>query len=117
MNLNPKLALVQISLFMCFASIPYLYVNIYSLVFCIVEQVLLVLGASGMVWVTTSYREQKKGLPLLHQVTNWSLAVVAILLPLKSPHEILARLNSIFLGFAPLFLLLSIGYVIYQFGL
>lgn len=117
MNLSPKLALVQISLFMCFASDPNLYVNIYSLVFCIVEQVLLVLGASGMVWVTTSYREQKKGLPLLHQVTNWSLAVVAILLPLKSPHEMLARLNSIFLGFAPLFLLLSIGYVIFQFGL
>jgi hypothetical protein len=35
---------------------------------------------------------------------------VSVLLPLKSPRGMLARLISIFLGFAPLFLLLSIGY-------
>jgi phosphatidylinositol glycan class N len=35
---------------------------------------------------------------------------VSLLLPLKSPRGMLARLLSIFLGFAPLFLLLSIGY-------
>lgn len=37
-------------------------------------------------------------------------AGVSLLLPLKSPRGMLARLLSIFLGFAPLFLLLSIGY-------
>lgn len=75
-----------------------------------VEQVLLVLASSGMVWVTTSYRAQKKGLPFIHQAINWFLAGFSMLLPLKSPRGILPRLLSIFLGFAPLFLLLSIGY-------
>jgi phosphatidylinositol glycan class N len=75
-----------------------------------VEQVLLVLAASYMVWVTTSYRAEKKGLPLIHQLINWSLAGLSILLPLKSSRGMLLRLISIFLGFAPLFLLLSIGY-------
>ncbi|CAM6015687.1 unnamed protein product [Sphagnum balticum] len=73
-------------------------------------QVMLVLAASAMVWITTSHRTQKKGLPILHQFINWSLAGVSVLLPLKSPRGMLARLISIFLGFAPLFLLLSIGY-------
>ncbi|XP_024401012.1 uncharacterized protein [Physcomitrium patens] len=78
------------------------------LLLCI--QVLLVLASSGMVWVTTSYRAQKKGLPFIHQAINWFLAGFSMLLPLKSPRGILPRLLSIFLGFAPLFLLLSIGY-------
>jgi hypothetical protein len=37
-------------------------------------QVMLVLAASAMVWITTSHRTQKKGLPILHQFINWSLA-------------------------------------------
>ncbi|KAG0585367.1 hypothetical protein M758_2G006200 [Ceratodon purpureus] len=78
------------------------------LLFC--TQVLLVLAASWMVWVTTSYRAEKKGLPLVHQLINWSLAGLSILLPIKSSRGMLLRLISIFLGFAPLFLLLSIGY-------
>ncbi|CAM8985059.1 unnamed protein product [Rhodiola kirilowii] len=73
-------------------------------------QVLLVGLASGMVWLTTSHRTQKRELLPLHQMINWSVAGVSLILPLFSPNGLLARLTSIFLGFAPTFLLLSIGY-------
>lgn len=46
---------------------------------------------------------------LLFACVLW--AGISILLPVMSPRGMLARLISIFLGFAPLFLLLSIGYV------
>ncbi|XP_024521186.1 GPI ethanolamine phosphate transferase 1 [Selaginella moellendorffii] len=75
-----------------------------------VVQIILVCFSSFMVWVTTSYRTHRRQLPLTFQVVNWSLAGVAILLPLRSPPTIIARVCAIFLGFAPPFLLLSIGY-------
>ncbi|KAI3942370.1 hypothetical protein MKW92_020334 [Papaver armeniacum] len=73
-------------------------------------QVFLVGLSSVMVEVTTTHRTEKKELLMLHQLINWSVAGVAMVLPLFSPTSLLSRLTSIFLGFAPPFLLLSIGY-------
>ncbi|XP_064941285.1 GPI ethanolamine phosphate transferase 1-like isoform X2 [Musa acuminata AAA Group] len=73
-------------------------------------QASLVVVSSLMVWLSTSHRALKKELLPMHQLINWSIAVVSMILPLFSPPSILSRLTSIFLGFAPPFLLLSIGY-------
>ena len=73
-------------------------------------QVILISVSSIMVWLTTSHRSQHKELHLLHQLINWCVAGFAMALPLFSPCSVLSRLTSIFLGFAPPFLLLSIGY-------
>ncbi|WCJ20909.1 GPI ethanolamine phosphate transferase 1 [Euphorbia peplus] len=73
-------------------------------------QALLVGLSSIMVWLSTSHRTEKQELHALHPLINWSLAGVSILLPLFSENGIFSRLTSIFLGFAPPFLLLSIGY-------
>ncbi|XP_020110509.1 GPI ethanolamine phosphate transferase 1 isoform X1 [Ananas comosus] len=73
-------------------------------------QVILVGLSSIMVWLSTSHRAQNKELLPMHQLINWSIAGSSLVLPLFSPPSILSRLTSIFLGFAPPFLLLSIGY-------
>ncbi|KAG9449833.1 hypothetical protein H6P81_009798 [Aristolochia fimbriata] len=73
-------------------------------------QVLLVCLSSGMVWLSTSHRTQKQELLTLHQIINWLVAGVSMGLPFFSPPSLISRLLSIFLGFAPPFLLLSIGY-------
>eukprot|EP01018_Ginkgo_biloba_P022729 Gb_08705 [translate_table: standard] len=73
-------------------------------------QIFLVMLSSGMVWICTTHRAQRQQLLALHQLINWLLAGFAMILPLFSPRGLLARLSSIFLGFAPPFLLLSIGY-------
>ncbi|KAJ3679633.1 hypothetical protein LUZ60_017644 [Juncus effusus] len=73
-------------------------------------QVLLVGLSSFMVRVSTSHRTEKRQLLPLHQLINWSIAGSSMVLPLFSPKSVLSRLTSIFLGFAPPFLLLSIGY-------
>ncbi|XP_077222860.1 sulfatase and phosphatidylinositolglycan class N domain-containing protein [Tasmannia lanceolata] len=73
-------------------------------------QAILVGLSSGMVWLSTSHRTQKQELLMLHQLINWSLTGLSLVLPLFSPTSLLDRLSSIFLGFAPPFLLLSIGY-------
>ncbi|XP_072973037.1 GPI ethanolamine phosphate transferase 1 [Typha angustifolia] len=73
-------------------------------------QVILVGLSSIMVWLSTSHRAQKKELLAVHQLINWSIAGSSMVLPLFSPANVLSRLTSIFLGFAPPFLLLSIGY-------
>lgn len=73
-------------------------------------QALLVGLSSVMVSISTSHRTQKQELLALHQITNWSIAGISIVLPLFSANGLLSRLTSIFLGFAPTFLLLSIGY-------
>uniref|UniRef100_A0A5B7AYF0 GPI ethanolamine phosphate transferase 1 n=2 Tax=Davidia involucrata TaxID=16924 RepID=A0A5B7AYF0_DAVIN len=73
-------------------------------------QALLVGLSSVMVSLSTSHRMQKQELLALHQLINWSIAGFSMVLPLFSATGILSRLTSIFLGFAPTFLLLSIGY-------
>ncbi|XP_042025713.1 GPI ethanolamine phosphate transferase 1-like isoform X2 [Salvia splendens] len=73
-------------------------------------QVLLVAFSAVMVPLSTYRRTEKQELLVLHQVINWSIAGISIVLPLFSPTGLLSRLTSIFLGFAPAFLLLSIGY-------
>ncbi|MCO5576567.1 hypothetical protein L7F22_030379 [Adiantum nelumboides] len=73
-------------------------------------QAILVMMSTCMVWIATSIRTQKRGLPVSIQLINWFLAGISIILPAFSSPEILGRLTSIFLGFAPPFLLLSIGY-------
>ncbi|KAL6899308.1 hypothetical protein ACP4OV_005966 [Aristida adscensionis] len=73
-------------------------------------QVIFVAISSVMVWLSTSHRSQNRELHSLHQLINWSVAGIAMVLPLFSPRSVLSRLTSIFLGFAPPFLLLSIGY-------
>ncbi|KAF8378328.1 hypothetical protein HHK36_029667 [Tetracentron sinense] len=73
-------------------------------------QALLVGLSSAMVSLTTSHRTQKQELLALHQLTNWSIAAFSMVLPLFSTTGLLSRLTSIYLGFAPPFLLLSIGY-------
>ncbi|KAH7279795.1 hypothetical protein KP509_37G037300 [Ceratopteris richardii] len=75
-----------------------------------IQQAVVVAMSTCMVWVSTSIRGQKRGLPLPIQLMNWFLAGISIILPAFSAPEILGRLTSIFLGFAPPFLLLSIGY-------
>ncbi|XP_057984008.1 GPI ethanolamine phosphate transferase 1 isoform X2 [Malania oleifera] len=73
-------------------------------------QVLLVVLSLLMVSLSTSHRTQKQELLALHQLINWSIAGSSMVLPLFSEIGLLSRLTSIFLGFAPVFLLLSIGY-------
>ncbi|KAK2647549.1 hypothetical protein Ddye_015038 [Dipteronia dyeriana] len=73
-------------------------------------QALLVGLASVMVSVSTSHRTENKELHGVHQLINWSIAGFSLFLPLFSENGLLSRLTSIFLGFAPAFLLLSIGY-------
>ncbi|XP_073018983.1 uncharacterized protein [Primulina eburnea] len=73
-------------------------------------QTVLVVFSSIMVHLSTSRRTEKQELLALHQLINWSIAGVSMVLPLFSGSGILSRLASIFLGFAPAFLLLSIGY-------
>ncbi|KAF5205092.1 Gpi ethanolamine phosphate transferase [Thalictrum thalictroides] len=73
-------------------------------------QILLVGLSSGMVWLSTSHRTENQELLILHQLVNWLIAGFSMVLPLFSPTGPVSRLTSIFLGFAPPFLLLSIGY-------
>ncbi|KAJ7970891.1 GPI ethanolamine phosphate transferase 1 [Quillaja saponaria] len=73
-------------------------------------QALLVGISSVMVSLSTSHRTQKQELLASHQLINWFLAGSSMLLPLLSESSLLSRLTSIFLGFSPSFLLLSIGY-------
>ncbi|KAL9227085.1 hypothetical protein vseg_002821 [Gypsophila vaccaria] len=73
-------------------------------------QAFLVGVSSIMVPLSTSHRTQKQELLVFHQLVNWSVAGVSLVLPLFSAPSLLSRLTSIFLGFAPAFLLLSIGY-------
>ncbi|RVX08780.1 GPI ethanolamine phosphate transferase 1 [Vitis vinifera] len=73
-------------------------------------QALLVGLSSLMVSLSTSHRTQKQELLPVHQLINWSIAGFSMFLPLFSASGLLSRLTSIFLGFAPTFLLLSIGY-------
>ncbi|XP_009773972.1 uncharacterized protein [Nicotiana sylvestris] len=73
-------------------------------------QILWVGLASVLVWLSTSHRTEKRELLVLHQLMNWSIAGFSMILPLFSATGLLPRLTSIFLGFAPPFLLLSIGY-------
>ncbi|KAJ8546312.1 hypothetical protein K7X08_018895 [Anisodus acutangulus] len=73
-------------------------------------QILLVGLASLMVWLSTTHRTEKQELLVLHQLVNWSIAGFSMILPLFSSTGLLSRLTSIFLGVAPPFLLLSIGY-------
>ncbi|KAJ4765331.1 GPI ethanolamine phosphate transferase 1 [Rhynchospora pubera] len=80
----------------------------FSMLFFV--QISLVVLSSAMVWISTSHRAQKRQLLPLHQLINWSLSGTSIVLPLRSQSSVLSRLTSIFLGFAPPFLLLSIGY-------
>ncbi|XP_010550128.1 PREDICTED: GPI ethanolamine phosphate transferase 1 isoform X2 [Tarenaya hassleriana] len=69
-----------------------------SILYCI--QVLLVGLSSVMVFLSTKHRTQNQELHSSHQFINWLVA----------ENSILSRLSSIFLGLAPPFLLLSIGY-------
>ncbi|XP_027153343.1 GPI ethanolamine phosphate transferase 1 isoform X2 [Coffea eugenioides] len=73
-------------------------------------QITLVGLSSVMVVLSTSRRTKKHELLAVHQLINWSIAVCSMVLPLFSATGVLSRLTSIFLGFAPAFLLLSIGY-------
>ncbi|GMI68423.1 hypothetical protein HRI_000511600 [Hibiscus trionum] len=73
-------------------------------------QALLVGLSSVMVFLSTSHRTEKQELHTIHQLMNWFIAGFSMILPLFSENGLLSRLNSIFLGFAPPFLLLSIGY-------
>ncbi|XP_050271351.1 uncharacterized protein LOC126714970 [Quercus robur] len=73
-------------------------------------QALLVGLSSVMVSLSTSHRTEKQELLALHQLINWAIAGFSMVLPLFSANGLLSRLTSIFLGFAPPFLLLSIGY-------
>ncbi|XP_022774433.1 GPI ethanolamine phosphate transferase 1 isoform X5 [Durio zibethinus] len=73
-------------------------------------QALMVGLSSVMVFLSTSHRTEKQELHAIHQLMNWFLAGFSMVLPLFSDNGLLSRLNSIFLGFAPTFLLLSIGW-------
>ncbi|OWM71575.1 hypothetical protein CDL15_Pgr005762 [Punica granatum] len=53
---------------------------------------------------------EKQELHSIHQFLNWCIAGLSIILPLFSENVVLSRLTSVYLGFAPTFLLLSIGY-------
>ncbi|KAK3016535.1 hypothetical protein RJ639_006582, partial [Escallonia herrerae] len=78
--------------------------------FLLYLQAVLVGLSSIMVLVSTSHRTQKQELLVFHQLMNWSISGFSMVLPLFPATGLLSRLTSIFLGFAPTFLLLSIGY-------
>ena len=71
---------------------------------------LLVALSSLMVYLSTTHRTEKQELHALHQLIIWSIAGFSMVLPLFSANRLLSRLTSIFLGFAPSFFFLSIGY-------
>ncbi|KMS95014.1 hypothetical protein BVRB_013220 isoform A [Beta vulgaris subsp. vulgaris] len=73
-------------------------------------QAVLVGISSVMLFLSTSHRTEKQELLVFHQLINWFVAGFSMVLPLFSAPCLLSRLTSIFLGFAPAFLLLSIGY-------
>ncbi|KAH0464799.1 hypothetical protein IEQ34_004902 [Dendrobium chrysotoxum] len=73
-------------------------------------QILLVGLSSVMVVLSTTHRAEKRELLVVHQLVNWLIAGLSMILPFFSKPALLTRLTSIFLGFAPPFLLLSIGY-------
>ncbi|XP_042499079.1 GPI ethanolamine phosphate transferase 1 [Macadamia integrifolia] len=73
-------------------------------------QAFLVALSSVMVALSTAHRTENQELHTLHQLINWSIAGFSLVLPLFSSTGLVDRLTSIFLGFAPSFLLLSIGY-------
>ncbi|XP_043704890.1 GPI ethanolamine phosphate transferase 1 isoform X1 [Telopea speciosissima] len=73
-------------------------------------QAFLVALSSVMVALSTAHRTKNQELNTLHQLINWSIAGFSLVLPLFSSTGLVDRLTSIFLGFAPSFLLLSIGY-------
>ncbi|KAK8955909.1 hypothetical protein KSP40_PGU005163 [Platanthera guangdongensis] len=78
--------------------------------FLFYAQVLLVGLSSVMVLLSTSHRAEKRELLVMHQLVNWLIFGISMVLPLFSKTALLSRLTSIFLGFAPPYLLLSIGY-------
>ncbi|KAK8935321.1 hypothetical protein KSP39_PZI013504 [Platanthera zijinensis] len=78
--------------------------------FLFYAQVLLVGLSSVMVLLSTSHRAEKRELLVVHQLVNWLIFGISMVLPLFSKTALLSRLTSIFLGFAPPYLLLSIGY-------
>uniref|UniRef100_A0A0E0K1K9 GPI ethanolamine phosphate transferase 1 n=1 Tax=Oryza punctata TaxID=4537 RepID=A0A0E0K1K9_ORYPU len=97
------------------SNMPFKYtmnlLNISVIALFILEFLVIFVAISSiMVWISTSHRSQNKQLDPLHQMINWLIAGFAMVLPLFSPSSVLSRLTSIFLGFAPPFLLLSIGY-------
>ncbi|KAL8162147.1 hypothetical protein V2J09_013636 [Rumex salicifolius] len=73
-------------------------------------QAFLVGLSSVMVPLSTFHRTEKQELHYIHQTLNWLIAGLSMVLPLFSSPSILSRLTSIFMGFAPTYLLLSIGY-------
>ncbi|KAI4320450.1 hypothetical protein MLD38_033929 [Melastoma candidum] len=73
-------------------------------------QVVLVGLSSIMVLLSTSHRMENQELHAVHQFFNWCIAGLSMILPLFSENVLLSRVTSVFLGFGPPFLLLSIGY-------
>ncbi|KAG0471833.1 hypothetical protein HPP92_016379 [Vanilla planifolia] len=84
--------------------------NKFKFSFLCYAQILLVGLSSVMVVLSTNYRADKRALHIVHQFVNWFIAGISMILPLFSKSALLSRLTSIFLGFAPPFLLLSIGF-------
>ncbi|KAK9104670.1 hypothetical protein Scep_021514 [Stephania cephalantha] len=109
------------------------------------SQVLLVGLSAGMVWLSTSHRTENQELLMLHQLINWSMAgvnhlnetkesflswttigkpsvsytfCISMVLPFFASEYLLARLTSIFLGFAPPFYFYQLGislpYLLYE---
>eukprot|EP00898_Chlorokybus_atmophyticus_P000525 jgi/Chlat1/1473/Chrsp12S02018 len=63
-----------------------------------------------LVYDTTRLRTQKQGLPLAHQLANWTVSFASMVLPAFSSPYFVTRLTSVMLGFAPVYLMLSISY-------
>lgn len=63
-------------------------------------------------WVSTTWSMYRCTLHVyLNSRVSFSIIGFSMVLPLFSANGLLSRLTSIFLGFAPTFLLLSIGYI------
>lgn len=73
-------------------------------------QAVLVVLAAWLVHDTTNHLANKDGLPLANQVASWWVALVSVVLPAFSGRDSVERLVSVFLGFAPPMILLSISY-------
>lgn len=73
-------------------------------------QFTLVSCATTIAWHTDQSLSDKLGLPLLNQFFAWLISIVSIGLPLFSATHYKIRIQSVFLGFACPFILLSTQY-------
>eukprot|EP00698_Gefionella_okellyi_P015715 TRINITY_DN4450_c0_g1_i3.p1 TRINITY_DN4450_c0_g1~~TRINITY_DN4450_c0_g1_i3.p1 ORF type:complete len:764 (+),score=132.99 TRINITY_DN4450_c0_g1_i3:590-2881(+) len=76
----------------------------------LIAQACLLLLSVGIVWNTTNELASGTGLPLLHQIASWCILCVSWVLPYLSSRDATCRFESVFIGLAAPYMLLSTTY-------